>query len=379
MFYQLPPVGNPVCLSGGNASESLLQDIFHPYDPEYYASGTAALAASIIAAIRVREVDSPEVILPAYGCPDLVSAAVFAGARPVLADLEPDRPWMDLSQVSGHITTNTVAIIAASLCGIPERMAALRQIAEANSVLLIEDSAQAFPGNSTESFWQGDLVVLSFGRGKPVSMLGGGAVLSKDRQFAGLLPEQNIPRAGYRQCLAFQMKAGLYNALISPYLYWIPQALPFLHLGETQYHPLDSMRAMDPVQQHLLAVNVERYLERDTGVQASLADMIGNLGSDRVTDLPMICGTPVGRRLLRYPLLVESGTLSLIYKKLRHSGLGTSRMYAVPLPAIPGLEHMFRRQGPFPVAQCFADRLMTLPTHARVTQADIGKIGALMA
>jgi dTDP-4-amino-4,6-dideoxygalactose transaminase len=379
MFYQLPPVGNPVCLSHGNASESLLQDIFHPYDPEYYASGTAALAASIIAAIRLKGVDNPEVILPAYGCPDLVSAAVFAGARPILADLEPDRPWMDLSQVSGHITTNTVAIIAASLCGIPERLDALRQIAEANSVLLIEDSAQAFPGSSTESFWQGDLVVLSFGRGKPVSMLGGGAVLSKDRQFARLLPEQKSPRAGYHQHLAFQMKVGLYNALISPYLYWIPQALPFLRLGETQYHPLDSIRAMDPEQQHLLAANVERYLERDTGVQASLADIIGNLDSDRVIDLPVICSAPQKRRLLRYPLLVESGTLSLIYKKLRHSGLGPSRMYPAPLPGIPGLEHTFCRQGPFPVAQCFADRLLTLPTHVRVTQADVGKISALMA
>ena len=183
MFYQLPPVGNPVRLSDGRNDESLLQEVFSPYTPGFFDSGTSALAASILAAVNVKGASKPEVILPAYGCPDLISAVVFAGAKPVLVDLEAERPWMDLEQVSAHITGHTVAVIAASLCGIPERLGALRQITEQAELLLIEDSAQLFPGSIDEANWQGDLVVISFGRGKPVSLLGGGAVLFRDKRI----------------------------------------------------------------------------------------------------------------------------------------------------------------------------------------------------
>ena len=45
MFYQLPPVGNPICLSVADQPESLLEAVFSPYQARYFASGTAALAA----------------------------------------------------------------------------------------------------------------------------------------------------------------------------------------------------------------------------------------------------------------------------------------------------------------------------------------------
>ena len=246
MFYQLPPVGNPVYLKGDTGPGPGMSDIFSPYRPLYTDSGTSALAAAIRAAIRLKGVESPEVILPAYGCPDLVSAAVHAGARPVLADLEPERPWMALEQVAGLISPQTVAIVAASLFGIPERLDALRTLATGSAIVLIEDSAQAFPDTERGTFWQGDLVVVSFGRGKPVTLLGGGAVLYRDSRYAEFLPDDEIHGvvpSGHP--LALRLQAMLYNLLLSPRLYWIPQALPFLHLGETRYHPLERILPMD--------------------------------------------------------------------------------------------------------------------------------------
>ena len=126
MFYQLPPVGNPICLSRADQPEVLLQAFGYRYQPHYFASGTAALAAAITAAIRLKAIDKPEVILPAYGCPDLISAVVFAGAKPVLVDFETDRPWMDLEQLLTKIRAQTVAIIAVNLFGISERLEQLR-------------------------------------------------------------------------------------------------------------------------------------------------------------------------------------------------------------------------------------------------------------
>src|SRR6185295_2502270 len=115
------------------------------------------------------------VIVPAYCCPDVISAVLFAGARPVLVDLEAETPWMDLTQVSDRLGSSTVAVVAVNFLGVPERAAPLRKLADAAGALLVDDCAQFFPLEAAEREWLlGDFVVLSFGRGKPLSLLGGG-------------------------------------------------------------------------------------------------------------------------------------------------------------------------------------------------------------
>lgn len=370
MFYQLPPAGNPVCLSPGLAAGTALADAFSPYSPRYLASGTAALAAAVTAAIRLKGGNDPEVILPAYGCPDLVSAVLHAGARPVLVDLEPDRPWMDLGQVSAAIRPETVAIIAASLLGIPERMDRLGVLASESSVVLIEDSAQAFPQDRDRDFWSADLVVLSFGRGKPVSMLGGGAVLFRDSRFGSLLPDSGVQ--GRRAGRVFRLQATLYNLMLSPRLYWLPQSLPFLHLGETRFHPLDQVAPMDAGRLALLSANIEAYRRRPETARKTLAELTGQAvaaGVD-VIDLHAVCEMPPSRRLLRYPLLFDRATRDDVLASLMRRGLGASTMYPVILPEVAGLEAVFAATGEFPVARSFAARLLTLPLYERLGAAD---------
>lgn len=377
MFYQLPPVGNPVCLSGNSQPELWFQSDFLPWHPHYYASGTAALAAAISAAIKSRELDQPEVILPAYGCPDLVSAAVFAGARPVLVDMEPDRPWMDLEQLSAKMSPRTVAIVAANLFGISEQMGKLRPIAERTGAVLIEDSAQAFPAGKETSIWEGDLVVLSFGRGKPVSLLGGGAVLFRESTWEGLLPECPVrPDNGKGQRISFWLKTALYNRMISPWLYWLPQGLPFLHLGETRYHTLSAIDGMDPFRLDVLPANIAAYRSDEMDAQRALVDMLGelDLAARGIIDLPRVCKAPESRRLLRYPLLTGAVDRDPLYQQLKRNGLGPSGMYPVALPGISGLERLLVGQGPFPAAEAFAARILTLPTHNRVSRGDVAKV-----
>ena len=377
MFYQLPPAGNRLCLSGAGKYESGHENVFSPYMPFFYNSGTASLAAAIAAAIRNKPVEKPEVILPAYGCPDIVSAAVFAGAKPVLVDLENDRPWMNLEQLSASINCNTVAVVAVDLLGIPERIAAIRNIVDQADVLLIEDSAQAFPLHVEKPFWGGDLVVLSFGRGKPVTLLGGGAVLVRDPALGRLLPEG---ASQYGAGRLFRLTALLYNLMSSPYLYWIPQGLPFLRLGDTRYHPLTAIETMDPARLRLLDRNVSKYQHDKNDVQVALADIAKEAGGSGgvVIDLPAVCRVQPHRRLLRYPLLVQAEWRDRVYHRLRNAGLGPSLLYPSSLPRIHGLENLLQGQGDFPAADAFARRILTLPTHEGVRKADIGKIREIL-
>lgn len=386
MFYQLPPVGNPICLTANRGAGSSAQLFGAGYQSRYYASGTAALAVATSTAIQLKKVDEPEVLLPAYGCPDLISAVLFAGAKPILVDLATDRPWMDLEQLPSKLSPNTVAIIAVNFCGISERMEQLRPFAKQAGALLIEDSAQAFPSKSEGDIWQGDLVVLSFGRGKPVSLLGGCALLYNrkklgDRNFTSMLPDEMTQvDAGLQGQIAFRLKARLYNWVINPRIYWLLHKLPFLHLGETRYKPLHSIDEMACAIQQMLPANIEFYQNDSMERQDKICEVLDrfNLENSEIIDLPRLCGNTKERRLLRYPLLIEKKRRERLYSELQQHGLGASRMYPAVLPEIAGLGKVLQQEE-FPRAKSFAERILTFPTHAHVSGADIDKISQVLS
>ncbi len=374
MFYHLPPVGHPIQFRGCQSDSRVFGRAVAPYQFRFFASGTASLAAAIQTAISRKQTPSrPEVLLPAYACPDLISAVLFAGARPVLVDLIPDRPWMDLSQLERKLSANTVAVIAVNFLGILERHADIRERLENRNVLLIEDSAQAFPRKEESDFWQGDLVVVSFGRGKPVSLLGGGALLFQE-DIAPFVPSSySRPGTHGLDRAKFYLKATLYNLLIDPRWYWLPEALPGLRLGETRYHPLEALEGMAGEYETILACNLERYQIRPLTVQQSVQEKMRAFetkGRD-IIDLPSRIGLPATRALLRYPVLVPAEDREAVIQAMQGAGMGASRLYPSALPSIPGVDNMPEISGEFPVAEDFARRLVTLPTHGFVSVEDI--------
>ncbi len=363
--------------------------LFPDYKTQYYHSGTAALSAAIITAlkqqdIKISDIKTPEIILPAYACPDLLSAIFYAGAKPVLVDIEASRPWLGLSSLRTAITENTVAIIGVNLFGISERWSQLREIADQNNVILIEDSAQYFPVSHKTYGWQGDLVVLSFGRGKPVSLLGGGAVLAKNTALSEGLPLSQPMVSSFAQRVSYGLKARLYNAMISPYLYGLPQSLPFLHLGETRYHALVEIENMDTVRQSLLAANIKGY-QSDVAALAccdkisTKLDGLSKINNSKVINLPRVCHAAAEDRLLRYPVLVPAESRNQIYLKLQQAGLGVSLLYRASLPNIKGVSEVMDNEQTFPNAERFANQLITLPTHANVSDSDIDKMRAILS
>jgi dTDP-4-amino-4,6-dideoxygalactose transaminase len=192
------------------------------------------------------------------------------------------------------------------------------------------------------------------------------------------LPDNSIATAGIGQQLAFRVKALLYNWLISPRRYWMLRWLPFLHIGETRYHQLEDLDPLDFARRHILRANVASYMKQGPETQIELSGMIDSLADKRIVNLPVACQLPAQQRLLRYPLLVDSAVRDRIYNCLTGSGMGASIMYPGILPAISGLKALLAEQGPFPAAEQFAGRLLTLPAHAGVRRADIQKIAADM-
>lgn len=369
----LRPVGNRIA-SSGDADDRAIDELIEGYRLVYLSSGTAALASAMRMACERSGARSPEVILPAYGCPDLVAAAVHAGARPVLADLRQDSPEYDPEAVAALVNPDTVAIVAVTFLGVRPAGARLRTIIGNRNVVLIEDSAQWFPREPAQRFF-GDYVVLSFGRGKPVNVLGGGALLVAEHMASPPAPATRVAGAALKDAA----QVALYNSLIHPRVYGIAEKLPFLGIGLTRYHPLDEIAGMRVERKRRLPVNVRRYVERRLDVQDQWRAALRRLGCPDVIDLPLAHGVPSDSALLRYPVLLSSKSRrDETYARLRQAGLGASIMYGQALPDIEGVGPLVGLQTDFPRARDFAGRLLTLPTHDDVDDEIVRRTAALL-
>jgi len=369
-WQSLPPAGNTIRLE--SSAESLGQ-LLPGYQLVWLNSGTAALAFSLVQLkMRYPAVSQPEVIIPGYCCPDLVAAALFAGFIPRVVDICVDDPSYDLAQLECALTQRTLAVIAINFLGITERLTEIRQLlAPWPKVGLIEDNAQWFPDAYEVAGLQGDYVTFSFGRGKAVSLLGGGLVAVKEG--LALFDLKLSTEAGSP---SWRLKVRLLALLSQPWAYSWMEQLPFLKLGATRYHALDNICLMSAAKLLRVRANVTHYrsLSRfaEQGLKARIASTHNGLHA--------LLTSPRGRRLLRFPLLSHrSADRARLTENSALRGLGVSRLYNGALSELEGISELALQMGPLPNAVSFARRLLTLPTHQQVKACHLAAITTLVA
>ena len=114
-------------------------------------------------------------------------AIAMAGARPVFADIDPDRLTLDPAAVAAAVTPRTAAILPVHLYGQPADMIAMDQVARRHNLAIVEDCCQAHlatcAGRPVGSF--GTAAAYSFYPTKNLGALGdGGAITSNDAALA---------------------------------------------------------------------------------------------------------------------------------------------------------------------------------------------------
>ena len=113
------------------------------------SSGTAALHAAMFAA-NIGTGENDEVIVPAISFVATANAAVYLGAKPVFADVEPNTLLIDVQDVKRKITPNTRAIVAMDYAGQPCDYPALRKIANEHNLVLISDACHSLGARQNE-------------------------------------------------------------------------------------------------------------------------------------------------------------------------------------------------------------------------------------
>jgi dTDP-4-amino-4,6-dideoxygalactose transaminase len=103
-------------------------------------TGTDAIAI-ILRALGIGSGD--EVITTPVSAAYSALAILMAGARPVFADIDPQRLTLDAACVAAAITPRTRAILPVHLYGQPADMVALEQVAARHGLAIVEDCCQA--------------------------------------------------------------------------------------------------------------------------------------------------------------------------------------------------------------------------------------------
>ncbi len=158
-------------------------DYIHANNAVAVNSCTAAIHLSILAA-GIEPGD--EVITTPMTFCSTVNAIIHAGARPVLADVNPETFNIDPAQVELKITKRTKAILPVHFAGRPCDMDSLCSIADKHGLVIIEDCAHAietlYKNKHAGTF--GKFGCFSFYATKNLATGEGGMILTQDEAHA---------------------------------------------------------------------------------------------------------------------------------------------------------------------------------------------------
>ncbi len=143
------------------------------------ANGTAALH---IAALCAGVGEGDEVITTPITFAASANCALYCGARPVFADIDPETYNIDPAKVEAAITPRTKAVVAVDYTGQSVELGPIREICKKHGLVLIEDGAHVigttYKGRPNGSI--ADMTTFSFHPVKTVTGGEGGAVLTND-------------------------------------------------------------------------------------------------------------------------------------------------------------------------------------------------------
>ena len=143
------------------------------------SNGTAALH---IAAMAAGLGEGDEVITTPITFAASANCALYCGARPVFADINPDTYNIDPASIRKCITENTKAVVAVDFTGQAVELDEIRAICKEHNLILIEDAAHSigtrYNGQPVGSI--ADMTTFSFHPVKTVTAGEGGAVTTND-------------------------------------------------------------------------------------------------------------------------------------------------------------------------------------------------------
>ena len=302
-------------------------------------SGTSALHLALLAA-GVGPGD--EVITVPFTFVATVSAICYAGALPVLVDVEPTTFTMNPAKLEAAITPKTKAIIPVHLYGQMADMTPIMQIADHYGIAVLEDACQAhgaeYHGRRAGSI--GLSGCFSFYPGKNLGACGeGGIVVTNDD--------------GHMETVRMLRDWGQ---------------------DRRYHHALKGFNyRMDGIQGAILRVKL-RHLDRWTNARRSHATYYSTLlsGSRRVKTLV----EALGRRHVYHIYAVMSDDRDRLQRELAQEGVQSGLHYPIPVHLQKAHADLGYALGDFPVSERAASEVLSLPIYPEMTSNQVEHVVA---
>ena len=152
-----------------------------------HAVGMSSGTAPLEVALRHWGVAGGDVLVPTNTFIASANAALLAGGRPVLCDIDPQTLSSGLPQIEERLTARAVAVVVVHIAGlIAPDIEAIRSFCRARGLFLLEDAAHAH-GASADGQLAGSLghaAGFSFFPTKPMTTGEGGMLTTDDEQLA---------------------------------------------------------------------------------------------------------------------------------------------------------------------------------------------------
>ncbi len=409
----LPPAGPPLPLSSlfkafisslgaSKTEEKLHVQLKQYFNSEYAAltdSGRSGLSLALVALHKLyssKEQEARnEVLIPAYVSYSVPSAVVHAGFKVRLYDIDPLTLTPDYESMRNAVSDKTVAIVICHQFGLPFDGAQAKEIAQEFGTYLLDDAAQAMGGTVKGKYagCMGDIGLFSLSRGKPLTSVEGGILLTNSQAIASSLKisKEELYKGADKGKISkllhdipTMIKAVALYLLRRPILYSIPASLPFLNIGASIFEPDFPDGEMSPYRMGLTLAGIP-LLSDANRKRNQWAEKYNNFVNNHEGLLSIPAQNESKTVYLRYPLISAQGKEKYIQKIMSHDNgntakkLGISRGFPLALYAVETLKpHLVEINGNpqelYKGATYLAENLITLPTHDQVTENDFATI-----
>jgi perosamine synthetase len=313
--------------------------------------------------------------IPAYTCYSVAAAAVRAGLTVYPLEMDPGTLELDYEEAKRVPYDRLLAVVTANLFGFPADVERLRQYAEGSRAFIIDDAAQLL-GTCTNGqllHSRAHVRVYSLARGKALPV-GGGLIVAPQEEIAAAIRQElehvaSLSLAG--ELVIYAELLGI-SILFRPWLYWVPNALPFLKLGVTEFAPGFSITRMARVSAGMLP----RKLTQLKAMTAARAVKAAYLRAG-LEGVGAFCSpkAPAGciPSYIRFPVLAkDQQARDWAVQELRKAGIGASAYYPAALCDVPEVRpHLAPGAMHRPQAEQLARTVLTLPLHPMVREKDL--------
>jgi dTDP-3-amino-3,4,6-trideoxy-alpha-D-glucose transaminase len=305
------------------------------------ASGTDALFLCL-KALGIGTGD--KVLLPANTFIATALAVSYAGATPVLCDVDLLSCTLDVELARRHLPAGVKAVMPVHLYGQPADMEAIRDLARAKGLLVIEDAAQAHGAvhKNGRCGTLGRAAGFSFYPGKNLGAYGdGGAVCTDD------------------DALAEQLRL-LRN--------W----------GSTvkYVHPVQGFNSrLDTIQAAVLGVklgHLARWNEQRRQVAAWYTESLAPLATH--VELPQVAPWTIEHVWHLYVVRLRRGDRDAVLKRLQAARIGAGIHYPIPIHRQDAYAALGLGAGSFPVTEDLAGRILSLPLYAEMSREQVAAV-----